>query len=66
MAPGVARAALAQVAGVGVLQHQFDQRSAQVAALSIHMSGVSIRMRRSMPSDSAICIAFMVSSRQSG
>ena len=38
----------------------------QVAALSIHISGVSIKKRRSMPSDSASCMAFMVSSRQSG
>jgi hypothetical protein len=40
--------------------------SAQVAALSSHISGVSMTKRRSMPRLSATCIAFKVSSRQSG
>ena len=35
-------------------------------ALSIHISGVWMTKRRSMPSVSASCIALMVSSRQSG
>ena len=44
----------------------FIAPGAQVSALSIHISGVSIKNRLSMPSDSASCMAFMVSSRQSG
>ena len=41
-------------------------RAATSAALSSHISGVSTVKRWSMPSDSAICIALSVSSRQSG
>ena len=40
--------------------------SAKVAALSIHISGVWMTKRRSMPRLSASCMALMVSSRQSG
>ena len=43
-----------------------DAAKAKEPALSIHISGVSIKKRRSMPNDKASCMAFMVSSRQSG
>jgi hypothetical protein len=56
-----------------VLPHQLHQRRpaqrvaiAQVCALSIHISGVSITNRLSVPRFSATCSALIVSSRQSG
>lgn len=73
--PDVALAALAQVAGVGVLHDQLHQRLAAIGLTrwltqgarqfpgSICISGVSIRKRWSMPRDSASCKVFMVSSR---
>ncbi len=65
--------ALAEIAGVAVLDDQLDQlappRSSarpQVCALSSHISGVCSTNRRSMPRFSATCSALIVSSRQSG
>ena len=73
VAPVVPMRAVAEIAGVGVLDQQVDEASppiscasAKVAALSIHISGVWITKRRSMPRLSASCMALMVSSRQSG
>ena len=65
--------AVAEIAGVGVLDDELDQRLAaepsviaQVSALSSHISGVSIVIAVSMPRLSATCSDFRALSRQSG